>query len=141
MSDRTPPERLHGTAISLNSVGLLIIGRSGSGKSTLALELLALGGKLIADDQVECQVQNGGILMSAPKAIENRIEARGIGLLKLHTEPALLRYVVDLDVTETERLPEKRETVILGEPVRLLRRVESPAFASMLYVLLQEGIA
>ena len=141
MSDKSPSEFLHATAVAHETTGLLIVGASGSGKSSLALELVALGARLVADDQVQCAVKDGGLMISAPSALENRIEARGLGLLNAPTAPAIARYVVDLDVPETQRYPERRETVILGERLCLLRRVESSAFASMLWVLMRGGIA
>ena len=40
MSDR---EIRHSTCVSVDGVGILIVGPSGSGKSTLAMKLIALG--------------------------------------------------------------------------------------------------
>ena len=134
-------EILHASAVACGTVGLLIRGKSGSGKSSLALELMARGADLVADDQVQVTRKDEGLLMTAPEALADRIEARGLGLLSAPTHPAWARYVVDLDVTETARLPEPQETVIAGVPISTLRRVESPAFPSMLYVLMNGGIA
>ena len=39
--------------MDINGSGVLIVGSSGSGKSSLAINLLALGSKLVADDQCE----------------------------------------------------------------------------------------
>lgn len=41
---------LHANAVSINGRGLLITGPSGAGKSTLCAQLVARGGRLIADD-------------------------------------------------------------------------------------------
>ena len=133
-------EVLHASAVSVNAQGLLIIGKSGSGKSSLALEMIALGATLVADDQVVLKRGDGGLLMSPPDALCGRIEARGLGILRTDHAPAWARLVVDMDHKETGRLPKKRETVIAGEHLPLVRRVESPAFASMLYVLLSGGL-
>ena len=131
---------MHGTAVALGSAGLLITGRAGAGKSSLALELMALGASLVADDQVALTRKPGGLLMSAPSTLDGKIEARGIGILKCDAAPAWLRIVVDMDHVEAGRLPEPLEVEVSGERVRLIRRVEAPAFASMLYVLLKGGL-
>lgn len=138
MGDRST--LMHGSAVALNSAGLLITGQAGAGKSSLALELMALGASLVADDQVVLTRKPEGLLMSAPTTLEGKIEARGIGILKCDATPAWLRIVVDMDHAETRRLPELLEIAISGERVRLIRRVETPAFASMLYVLLKGGL-
>ena len=131
---------MHGTAVALNSAGLLITGQAGAGKSSLALELIALGATLVADDQVVLTRRPGGLLMTAPAALDGRIEARGIGILKCDAAPAWLRIVVDMDNVEAGRQPEPLEVAISGERVRVIRRVETPAFASMLYDLLIGGL-
>ena len=134
------PLTLHASAVANGPKGLLIKGKSGTGKSTLALELIALGARLVADDQVVLHPQDGGLLMSAPDPLKGRIEARGLGILQTEQAPAFASAVVDLDQTETARLPDPRETVIAGEPLPLYHRVENTAFASMLYVLLSGGL-
>ena len=131
---------MHGTAVALGSAGLLITGRAGVGKSSLALELMALGASLVADDQVVLTRRPEGLLISAPATLDGKIEARGIGILTCSATPAWLRIVVDMDHVETGRLPEPMEIAVSGERVRLVRRVEAPAFASMLYVLLKGGL-
>ena len=136
-----PNNLIHASAVAVDQTGLLIIGRSGTGKSELTVELIALGATLVSDDQVLLTEKDGGLLMSAPPAIEGRIEARGLGLVSAPARPAWARFLVDLDKTETERLPEPRETVIKSTPLRTFYRVESRAFPSMLYVLLQGGMA
>ncbi|NNE81744.1 MAG: serine kinase [Silicimonas sp.] len=129
-------EIIHASAVSLGSTGILLTGASGSGKSTIALEMMALGASLVADDRVVAQPSGEGVLISAPPEIAGRIEARGLGLLQGEPVNARLAAVVDLDQVETKRLPPAREILIAGRPVRLLHRVETPAFASMLYVML-----
>ena len=57
------------------------------------------------------------LLMSAPAALDGQIEARYLGLLRAPSTTAWVRFVVDLDQTETERLPHARETVIDGVPL------------------------
>ena len=132
---------VHASAVAVGPNGLLILGESGTGKSSLAISLVALGADLVADDQVLLHRKEGGLLMSAPPGLQNRIEARGVGILQLQTGPAWARAVVDLNHVEADRLPHPKETVIAGETLRTLHRVESAAFPSMIYLLLHEGIA
>ncbi len=134
-------ENLHASAVACGPVGLLITGRSGSGKSSLAIELVSRGLELVADDQVQATVVDGGLLLAAPDRLKDRIEARGLGILGCPTRPAWARYVVDLDETEVARLPGPQETVIADVTLPLVRRVESPAFPAMLYTLLTGGFA
>ena len=134
------PTLMHGTAVAFGSAGLLITGRAGVGKSSLALELMALGATLVADDQVVLTRRPEGLLMSAPATLDGKIEARGIGIMTCDAAPAWLRVVVDMDHVEARRLPEPMEIAVSGEHVRLIRRVEAPAFASMLYILLRGGL-
>ena len=92
--------------------GVLILGPSGSGKSSLALRLIALGGVLIADDQV-ILVRQGTVLWAAPPApLAGLIEARGVGLVRTCHAPGPIDLVVDLGRTETDRLPPIRNTCV-----------------------------
>ena len=54
------PLIMHATCVDVNGSGVLIVGHSGSGKSSLAINLLALGSKLVADDQCEIVKNNNG---------------------------------------------------------------------------------
>ena len=134
------PHIVHASAVSVDGRGLLITGASGSGKSSLALQLIALGATLVSDDRVVLQTRReGGLFMSAPEAIQGQIEARGIGVLKSPSAPAMLSAIVDLDQVETERLPEPHSHIIGSEAFPVIRRVENPAFPFMLLVYLKGG--
>ena len=99
---------MHGTAVSIDGKGLLILGQSGSGKSQLALALITHGAKLISDDQVILINTESEIILSAPKSISGKIEARFIGILKMPVLIAPLYLVIDLDQKELDRLPKKK---------------------------------
>ncbi len=136
------PELLHASAIAIGPSGLLITGPSGAGKSSLALELMALGATLVADDRVLIMPsEGGGIMMTAPKALEGLVEARGMGLIKAPFQPARLRAVVDLAAVEDKRLPDRHETLIAGEVFPIFRKVESDSFPAMLLAYLKGGLA
>ncbi|SNR46307.1 HPr kinase/phosphorylase [Puniceibacterium sediminis] len=131
---------LHASAVCFGTRAALIRGASGSGKSALALELMTRGAQLIADDQVILHATPEGIALIAPGAIRGLIEARGVGLLQADAaRTALLAVVVDLDQTETDRLPPVRNTVLLGASVPLLHNVAAPYFPAALIQYLRCG--
>jgi HPr kinase/phosphorylase len=112
---------VHATAIVIGAAGVLIRGAPGSGKSSLALQLIdqpgyglgarAVRAKLIADDQVRIEKRHDMIVMSAPHALKNRIEIRGLGIRPIAAiTSAKLHLVVDLaPFAEIERMPERHQ--------------------------------
>ena len=111
---------LHASAVSFSGKGILILGASGSGKSKLALALISCGAILIADDQVILSNQKNKIILSAPKAILGKIEARNIGILEVSYTEAQLCLVVSLDKTELNRLPKTKYTEYFGKKIQTL---------------------
>ncbi len=134
-----PPLALHASAVALGAChdfGVLIEGPSGSGKSALALQLIALGGCLVADDRVRLALRDGTPHMLAPERLEGVIEARGLGLIRVpHLAAAPLRLVVDMGAVEPARLPEPAWRERLGARIRYLRRVDGPHFAGSIVAL------
>lgn len=131
---------LHASAVALEGRGLLILGGAGAGKSTLALEMIALGARLIADDVVFARVDAGRILLSAPGAAAGRIEARGIGLLRLPQAPETeLSLVIDLDSATEERLPPARRWRLADAAAPLLHRPVPLIPAALRAALLSGG--
>ena len=126
----SPPTQIHASCVAAGFGSVLIRGSAGSGKSALALSLMALGGRLVADDRTIVELSDGWPCAFAPGTIRGLVESRGVGLLA--TVPQLRAWVtlvVDLDRTETDRMPPCRQTEILGRMVPLLLRVECPQFA------------
>jgi HPr kinase/phosphorylase len=124
---------LHASCVAFDGRALLITGPSGAGKSTLALELMALGGALVADDRTDLTRQGDAVIARCPAPILGRIEARGVGLL--HATPCLaarVALVVDLSRDEPARLPIRRETALLGVAVPLVHRSVQTAFPAAL---------
>ncbi len=98
---------VHGSCVDFDGKSILAIGPPGSGKSTLALNLIALGGLLVADDQVVLSDSENGVIVSAPKAITGNIEARNIGILCCpNINKSRLNLVVDLTETSQRRMPD-----------------------------------
>ena len=114
----------HASCVLVGRAAVLIRGASGSGKSRLALALIEAGAngtlpfaRLVADDRVQLTVAHGRLLASAPEAIKGKIEVRGNGIREVAYEPvALVRLVVDLDASDSARMPEAaaREVEISG---------------------------
>lgn len=134
------PEILHASCVSANGQGVLILGRSGAGKSALALELISRGAQLVADDRTVIHQQDDMLVATCPPALQGKIEARGVGILAAETTPsAPLRVAVDLDTTETERLPPMRQISLSGVALPLLHRADGPHFPAAVLQYLKGG--
>ena len=122
MGQTPQSEILHATAVAdAAGRGLLILGPSGAGKSALAWALLSLGARLVADDRTLVTAGPDGLTLACPPPIRGLIEARGIGLLRAETvASAPLVLAVDLGRIESDRLPPRREIVLLGHKVDLV---------------------
>lgn len=117
---------LHGTCVSVNGEGVLILGEPGTGKSDLALRLIdepgfgvsesLMRGKLISDDQVIITRQENMLVASAPANISGKLEIRGLDIVTLATQPSVpLSLVVKLQTySAIERLPDHGTFDILG---------------------------
>ena len=68
-------ERMHGSCVSKDGEGILVVGPSGSGKSDLVLRLISRGFELVADDQVT--ITDG--IVSGPANLAGLLEVRGLG--------------------------------------------------------------
>lgn len=133
-------ETLHASCVALDGRAVLITGASGSGKSALALGLIARGAGLIADDRTILTRRGPDLIASCPEPIRGLIEARGVGLLNAAPHPpAPVCLVVDLDRSETERLPPAREVTILSISLPLINKVESSHFIDAVLLYLRQG--
>jgi HPr kinase/phosphorylase len=135
-----PLVTIHATAVALAGQGVLICGRSGSGKSALALQLMALGARLVADDQTFITTVDGELVGSAPPTIRGLIEARGIGVL--NAQPlarTVLKLVVDMDHTETERLPPLRHYRLAEMDLPCLHKIDAAYFPAAILQYLTAG--
>ena len=136
----TETATMHASCVAWQGQGVLITGAAGAGKSTLALSLMALGCQLVADDRTAISQTAQGLLARAPQQISGRIEARGIGVLNATPIPvAHLALVVDLDRTETKRLPPLSHITLLGSELPLIYRVDGPQFVPAILQLLKAG--
>ena len=132
---------VHGTAVCFGPAAVLITGASGTGKSALALALMATGARLVADDQVTLTREDGVIFASPAAELEGRIEARGIGILRVEWAPrALLRIVADLDTAPDARLPDPETRTLLGCDLPVLAVGSHQGAAAALRAILLGGI-
>ena len=124
---------LHGTILSVDGQGILLIGRPGAGKSDLALRLVDQPGlgidgilrdaRLVADDQVVITRRGVDLQASAPATLKGRLEIRGLGIAAVPAEDDVtLRLAVRLAKSaDIERLPDlaasRLEILGLGLPL------------------------
>jgi HPr kinase/phosphorylase len=138
-----PGLNLHATCVAWpNSLprGLLILGTPGAGKSTLGLQLMALGCRLVADDRTLLTAAQGRLVARCPPPIRGLIEARGLGLLRADPlDQAPLVLAVDLDQTETARLPQARHLTLLGVTLPLVHSLAGALFPAALLQYLKAG--
>jgi HPr kinase/phosphorylase len=123
---------LHGTCVSVNGEGVLILGEPGTGKSDLALRLIdepgfgvsesLMRGKLISDDQVIITRHEDRLVASAPANISGKLEIRGLGIVALATQPSVpLSLVAKLQThSGIERLSDHGTFDILGMALPLV---------------------
>lgn len=131
---------LHASCVSWNGQAVLFCGKSGAGKSSLALQLMAFGADLIADDQVLLSADLGTVTATAPDTIKGLIEARGVGLLNADPiSSSTVTLVVDLDTSETSRLPLTHCISLLGVELPLICHNNAPHFAAAILQYLKGG--
>jgi HPr kinase/phosphorylase len=112
--------------------GILILGPSGAGKSTLALRLIAAGAQLVADDRTIVMARAGRLFARAPRPIAGRIEARGLGIVRLMPHRLVrLRLIVDLALPPA-RLPSEAMRDLEGVSLPLLPGWGGDAFSAAL---------
>jgi HPr kinase/phosphorylase len=117
-----PWRQVHGSCVSRDGDGVLLIGPSGSGKSDLALRLIGRGFSLVADDRVD--IDDG--VAAPPPALAGLLEVRGLGIVRLpYAANARLTLVAELGAT-ADRLPTPGRHAGLGLPLIRL----DPAAAS-----------
>jgi HPr kinase/phosphorylase len=120
---------IHASCVLVGRSAVLIRGASGCGKSRLALALIEAGAngtlpfaRLVADDRVALAVAHGRLLASAPETIKGKIEVRGDGIREMVYEPiALIGLVIDLDASDSARMPETKAREVEISGVKLSR--------------------
>ncbi len=133
---------IHATTVAVQGRGVVIVGAAGSGKSSLALQLMALGALLVSDDRTVLHNDGDQIIADAPDALRGLIEARGVGILKATAAEAVtVALVVDLDQSETQRLPQPHQHVLLGVAIPCLHKCDTAAWPAAIMQYLRIGAA
>jgi len=136
--DLTQP--VHASCVAVEGCGLLILGPSGAGKSSLALQIIGLGGQLVADDRVVLRPQVGQLIASAAQGLAGLVEARGLGLMRLgFVEQAPVVLVADLAQSSPSRLPQPCDIQITDVALPLIRAANRPNVAYEAMALLRVG--
>lgn len=131
---------LHATTVAVDGRGILITGPAGAGKSSLALALMALGARLVADDQTILAVDGAALVATCPPTLHGMIEARGLGILRADVlDRAVVAVAVDMGQLEAERLPLHRDVTYLGCMVPLVLGQRLPHFPSALLHYVRAG--
>ena len=92
---------MHGSCVSKDGNGVLVVGPPGSGKSDLVLRLLSRGFELVADDQVN--IVDG--IASCPATLAGLLEVRGLGIMRVNfCATSRLALIVELD-KRPDRMP------------------------------------
>jgi len=87
---------------------VLLVGASGAGKSDVALRLVAMGARLLSDDQTALSEDSGRLMAEAPSSLYGQMEIRGVGIVKTETAaraPVILAVRLD-ESADVPRLPE-----------------------------------
>jgi serine kinase of HPr protein (carbohydrate metabolism regulator) len=101
---------VHGTCVALGDRGALLRGAPGAGKSDLALRFLALPNEgelrplLVADDQVQLDMNGAIVTVSAPETLAGLMEVRGLGIQEMPTIAAA-RLVLVCDLVAADHVP------------------------------------
>jgi HPr kinase/phosphorylase len=112
LADKTT---IHGVFMEVLGMGVLLVGDAAVGKSELALELVARGGRLVADDAPEFtriapDIVNG----TCPPLLREFLEVRGLGILNIRAmfgdsaikRSKYLRLIVQLKRMNQQELAE-----------------------------------
>ena len=95
---------------------VLLLGESGAGKSDVALRLIAMGARLLSDDQTALFVEADRLFAEAPSSLHGRMEIRGVGIIALESAgpaPVVLAVKLEIDAG-ISRLPEPLRYVLPG---------------------------
>ena len=87
---------------------VLLLGESGAGKSDVALRLIAMGARLLSDDQTQLFAEGERLFAEAPSSSHGWMEIRGVGIVVLEAAkpaPVVLAVILDADAA-IPRLPE-----------------------------------
>jgi HPr kinase/phosphorylase len=128
---------IHASAVAIGEAGILIRGPSGCGKTSLARDLIFTAGlkplfaSLVGDDRVNVENCEGRLIARGHPKVRGLIEQRGLGILQIAHEPAVVaRLVVDIvGANEAVRFPEanSKSVALCGVELPLLALMQGQA--------------
>jgi serine kinase of HPr protein (carbohydrate metabolism regulator) len=109
----SPAPTIHGSAVLVGDIAVLIRGPSGAGKSRLAFDLILAGrcgqipaATLVGDDRLCLEPAGDRLLVRPPRELEGMLEIRGLGIRRCaFVAEAPVGLVIDLEAPDAERLP------------------------------------
>lgn len=113
---------VHGSAVAIGGLGVLLLGPSASGKSDLALRLIDRGAKMIGDDILYIKSTDNVPQLEYAPSIAGKIEVRGVGICTVeYVTSAPLRLIVEF-AQDIDRMPaENMRTMIADFSVPLVK--------------------
>jgi len=113
---------LHASCVQHGGVGIVLLGPSGAGKSDFALRLIDAGALLVADDRLQVEASETGLVGRPAAALAGLLEVRGIGILRIpYCRASPLGLVVELDGAKPMvRMPQPATYEILGTALPFL---------------------
>jgi HPr kinase/phosphorylase len=121
-----PRALVHATSVVLSAAcapfggavegAALLLGESGAGKSDVALRLIAMGARLLSDDQTALFVEADRLFAEAPSSSHGRMEIRGVGIIALGAAgpaPVVLAVMLEMHAG-IPRLPEPLHYMLPG---------------------------
>ena len=114
----SPRALVHATSVVLGTAcapfggavegAVLLLGDSGAGKSDVALRLIAMGAKLLSDDQTALFAERGRLFAEGVSSLHGQMEIRGVGIVALGAGgpvPVVLAIMLNAR-DDVPRLPE-----------------------------------
>ena len=113
---------VHGSAVAIGGLGVLLLGPSASGKSDLALRLIDRGAKMIGDDILYIKSTDNVPQLEYAPSIAGKSEVRGVGICPVeYVTSAPLRLIVEF-AQDIDRMPaEDMRTMIADFSVPLVK--------------------
>jgi HPr kinase/phosphorylase len=118
---RAAPVSIHASGVAIGEAGIIIRGASGSGKSSLALDLIYAAGRtrrfasLVGDDRIDLDTRGDRLIARSHPLVRGMVEKRGLGILHIPHEPAVVvRLVVDIVAAqEAIRVPDPEQSHVV----------------------------
>lgn len=131
----SPRVMVHATSVVLGEASapfgsaldgaVLLMGASGSGKSDVALRLIAMGARLLSDDQTALFAHLGRLYAEPPQSLHGQMEIRGVGIVALDVAPAA-PVILAVRLDEQAQIPRLPEASVHKLPLGLEGCPEPP---------------